>query len=242
MGMFDYVTCEYELPEKPSHDSEGIWSNTKDIIFQTKSLDCVLGHFKIDAEGNLLKEARVYETDNAPLELDTSEDDKPFPFWKFPIRKLVSSTWDKSSFTGIVSFYESVEKPDETYDVSGWIEFDATFVNGTLQSIECVNNEGPRMYSAEERENIELMKAETAKIIQKQIDNTFVEIDKHKAVITQLTAASDQIAAICTQYLQPGVVDEDWLFEYLYNVNPESDDGYAAMVKQKLSEQLKRTF
>jgi hypothetical protein len=50
MGMFDYVRCEYELPEKISW-SQNAW-------FQTKNLNKQLDHCRITKEGKLLRECR----------------------------------------------------------------------------------------------------------------------------------------------------------------------------------------
>ena len=44
MSMFDEITCEYSLPN----------IGVVDWIFQTKSLDCMMGMYRITAAGRLL--------------------------------------------------------------------------------------------------------------------------------------------------------------------------------------------
>lgn len=43
MSMFDYLKCEYPLDHP----------ETQDLMFQTKSLDSVMDHFRIDKAGAL---------------------------------------------------------------------------------------------------------------------------------------------------------------------------------------------
>jgi hypothetical protein len=43
--MFDDVTCDYELPDRPE------WA----VTFQTKDLDCFMDHYHITADGTLLQ-------------------------------------------------------------------------------------------------------------------------------------------------------------------------------------------
>ena len=57
MGMFDYVKCEYPLPDPEAQD----------LLFQTKDTDAMfLETYKITKEGQLLHFTGEYET--TPLE------------------------------------------------------------------------------------------------------------------------------------------------------------------------------
>lgn len=51
MGIFDTVKCEYLLPN-PLH---------QDIEFQTKDLECFLGHYTITASGRLIRHPSSYD-------------------------------------------------------------------------------------------------------------------------------------------------------------------------------------
>lgn len=46
MGMFDYLRCDYPLPEPEAQEFE----------FQTKDLDCWLEHFLITDQGQLIRQ------------------------------------------------------------------------------------------------------------------------------------------------------------------------------------------
>jgi hypothetical protein len=48
MGMFDWIRCEYPLPD-PKHQQ---------LDFQTKDLDCLLDTYVISAAGRLIRESR----------------------------------------------------------------------------------------------------------------------------------------------------------------------------------------
>ncbi len=53
MGMFDYIICEYPLPDDPA---EWIKRDALDRSMQTKSLNCFLETYRITVDGKLLKE------------------------------------------------------------------------------------------------------------------------------------------------------------------------------------------
>ncbi len=58
MGMFDYVRCEYPLPERPEWAQE----------FQTKSLGCRLDRYRIAANGQVFWSEMEEDQDHYSLE------------------------------------------------------------------------------------------------------------------------------------------------------------------------------
>lgn len=114
MGMFDYIQCDYPLPddEKPVGDAENHKNEWRpfDGQFQSKDLDCNMDKYTISAEGNLTVEKDYglgdYET-RAP---------------------------EQSYFTGWLNFYHGEGHPlKENYK---WFNYRAEFFRGKLHAIE----------------------------------------------------------------------------------------------------------
>ncbi|MBA3692102.1 MAG: hypothetical protein H0X49_13130 [Acidobacteria bacterium] len=122
MGMFDYLKCEYPLPD----------STVQNETFQTKSLDKVLGDYTITADGRLILHAVSYES--------VPEEERPYydkPEWKKPFGKICGSltsspTGDvEIAYHGDVRFYTSVgSRENNDYE---WFEYQARFTDGKLQ-------------------------------------------------------------------------------------------------------------
>lgn len=53
MGMFDYVKCEYPMPEG--------FEDVQDAAHQTKDLECYMTNYLITREGRLVEHRRFYE-------------------------------------------------------------------------------------------------------------------------------------------------------------------------------------
>ena len=69
---------------------------------------------------------------------------------------------------------------------------------------------------------------------------TLDELKKYKQVILQLSATQDSIVEICKQYLKDPTSQNanDFLIEYLFNVDFYTDDSYKEMISNKLKECL----
>ncbi len=92
--MFDTIVCEYPLPDGKKFES-----------FQTKSLECLMGTYKITADGEL------FGTRGWMFEVAEGEQDE---------RQL--------HYTGAINFYTS--DTDGT-----WCEYIALFLEGKLLSL-----------------------------------------------------------------------------------------------------------
>ena len=127
MGMFDYLKCEYELPD----------SSVQNESFQTKSLDSTLANYTITADGRLIHHAVKYES--------VPEEERPYfgtPEWEKPLGKICGSmtsvpTGDvEIAYHGDIRFYTSISAR-ETDDYK-WFEYEARFTDGKLQWIKRV--------------------------------------------------------------------------------------------------------
>lgn len=111
MGMYDYIICHYQLPGQPP----SFCANT-DHRYQTKSLDCVLTTYEITETGELKQVG---------------------PDWS---QELVNP--ETVPFDGVLEFYDGnltacafgVSFTANGED-SEWVSYEATFVNGMVQSI-----------------------------------------------------------------------------------------------------------
>jgi hypothetical protein len=95
MGLFDTVRCEYPLPD----------ARHQDLEFQTKDLDCLLGHYTITTDRRLLLHA---EGGKRGLDRDI----------EWPLH-------------GDLRFYTSIKDSGE----SVWVEYVARFTHGRVEWI-----------------------------------------------------------------------------------------------------------
>lgn len=118
MGMFDYIKCEYPLPDTEAQDSD----------FQTKDLDCTMAQYTITREGKLIHHTTRMEV--------VPEEERPFygtPRWDGPLGQLYGSmkaipTGDVDlDYHGDLVFYD-----DNIYK--------ARFTNGTVEWIRRVES------------------------------------------------------------------------------------------------------
>jgi len=129
MGMFDYVKCEYPLPD----------SRLQDQVFQTKDFESALDTFRITAGGRLICEKVHYEL--------VPEAERPYygtPEWDeqkwvrlIGFLKAVPMGDEDTCYHGDVVFYTFLgERGQENYE---WVEFRARFTHGQLEWIRRVS-------------------------------------------------------------------------------------------------------
>lgn len=112
MGMFDDIECEYPLPDT---DAEVV----PDLAFQTKSLECYLGKYRIDGEGRLWEQTFRIEDRSDP----TATDHRRF----MGAMTRVPTGWEAVPLTGEVAFYDMIGEE--------WFEYSAYFADGALREI-----------------------------------------------------------------------------------------------------------
>lgn len=118
MGMFDYLRCEYPLPDGYTAPE-----------FQTKDFDCEMVTHVITADGRLMMDRGEY--------VATPKEELPYPDAK-------PGTWQsicgimrrvpnmvQSDFHGWLNFYDYNEKDE-------WHEYNAKFTDGRLVEIVAV--------------------------------------------------------------------------------------------------------
>lgn len=124
MGMFDYITCLYPLPDQ---DFNVVWPENDP--FQTKSLECDMDHYTITRDGRIIHHKVRYET--------VPDEERPY-FGK--------PEWDRSELARFCGAMRSIPDGDEYLNLtdtirfynskgSEWFEYSATFVDGKLIDI-----------------------------------------------------------------------------------------------------------
>lgn len=193
MGMFDFIFCEYPLPDKPAIDPDNIWTTPSKIPFQSKDFDCILATYKIDKNGLLLKSVK---------------------------NELGHNVWKHlQDIEGTINFYTDVCQ-DSTYDLCGWIEYSAIVTDGVIQSIKCIINTLPRDYTDKEVAEFEDRRQTREQEINIKHQTIIKELNNYRDLILNAAALQDFIFnqakknLFYTNFNQNG---EDWLFEYLYN-------------------------
>lgn len=110
MGMFDELRCEYPLPDVEDPGK---------LVFQTKSLDCLLDNYEIRADGSLWREH--YDTEDQSNPNATGIDRL------VGIMARVRKHWEREPYTGEIRFYN--------YTVDRALVFSACFVDGQLAEL-----------------------------------------------------------------------------------------------------------
>jgi hypothetical protein len=122
MGMFDYLICNYPLPDGFVVDLED--------SFQTKSFDNEMTTYHIGIDGTLSYEDFQYET--------VPEEERPwYGTDKFEglgrligsLRRVNEKIIQLPDYHGDIRFYTSTQDPDT------WHEYIARFTNGKVQDI-----------------------------------------------------------------------------------------------------------
>jgi hypothetical protein len=110
MGMYDNIICRYPLPGEPPS-----FCAKEGHSFQSKSLDCLMGVYEITQAGGLLQTGNMY-----------GDLEKPEPVAFHGILEFYDSNWAALAYG--VSFTANGEDFES-------VTYEATFVNGKVQSI-----------------------------------------------------------------------------------------------------------
>mgnify|MGYP006921420894 CR=1 FL=1 len=89
MGMFDWVECEYPLPDGGPKSDDG---------YQTKDFDNYLWHYQITAEGRLFRRDQWSMKEQEELGSEPPE------------------KWTDQNYHGVFWFYTSDEETDEWFE------------------------------------------------------------------------------------------------------------------------------
>ena len=125
MGMFDYIRCNYPLPDFPKE------LNIEKLLFQTKDFESQMHIYTITNDGLIIREEGYGEA--------VPEEERPYygkPEWKIPLYQLFGSMrWIRTgesvlSITDAVRFYTSYGEPPYK-----WLEYQAIFEDGQLSKI-----------------------------------------------------------------------------------------------------------
>ena len=213
MGMFDYLICERELPFLPE-EIISLWGSASEIAFQTKDIENSLSCFKISSNGELLrKETETVFVGDGDPDAESIMD-------RFPKTQTIDKGWVEIKYNGSILFYDSYFYREEKTDRSGWVEYQAEFINGLLQGqIELAKHELPRNHTQAELEMIaeraEYFKAKK----QERLDKEIEKINFTKSQIEALNNVCDTIyqSLIDDLCIQKESDKEGWLFDYVFN-------------------------
>jgi hypothetical protein len=128
MSMFDYIKCEYELPESSLAKKLGV--DFSKVEFQTKDMENSMSTYTITKNGEFWFRKDTYkwvDDDNAFLK---------------GYMDIVSSEDIKLDYHGILNFYcyeEVEENEDKTFAYS--VDFQAKFTDGKLIEIKITQEE-----------------------------------------------------------------------------------------------------
>lgn len=123
MGMFDYLQCDYPLPDGRVEPGP---------VWQTKDGPCDLGLVLITREGGIRFQQSHFD--------EVPEEQRPYfgkPEWdKYPMFQVMGSMrrvidgYTGEHYTGSVTFYRSLP-----LDEREWEEYVAVFVDGKLTAL-----------------------------------------------------------------------------------------------------------
>ena len=135
MGMFDYLKCDYPLPEAEGRLHPECHWQTKDTPAQW------MDHYHIRDDGALWHLAYDIETQSGV------NVDSPAVTLAHPLRHT-NERWEPCLFLGEIRFYRFWDEVKH----EGWIEYSSYFVHGQLQHIHCIECcKGPREPATPER-------------------------------------------------------------------------------------------
>lgn len=135
MGMFDYIQCEYPLPDNPP---QWVIDAALKGEFQTKDTpEPSLETYTITADGRLIHHSMRYESvpENERPYWNTPEWDKPFGQIAGSIRSVPDGDIELNDFHADLHFgaYDGSQEP-RSY------EYVARFTNGRLQHIKFIES------------------------------------------------------------------------------------------------------
>ena len=96
MGMFDYIKCEYPLPDKEVQNHD----------FQTKDFDNAMDCYTITADGKLILHKHIWKA--------VPEEERPY---------YGEPEWEEGGFYQVAGSIKSVHVGDEVVDFHGIIRF-----------------------------------------------------------------------------------------------------------------------
>ena len=141
MGLYDTVECKYPLPmpDKP----QGYLGST---YFQTKDLDCCLGHYEIQEDGSLWIEKR---------ETEFIKGDEKSKNLLDKIGKIVTKkVWiEPDYFHGTIEMYDYRDY-DNNKDFDYFICYEIQFDKGTIKNIRLLNFEAAPNQKRKEKDKI----------------------------------------------------------------------------------------
>jgi len=161
--MFDYILCEFTLPNLPLEFLAHRGGNSSEIMWQTKDIDNSISYYKIESSGILLLEK--YEgvwSESDPVEnIESASCHEKLKALGSYIR--TKTWWEPVLFTGTINFYEVWHHLNYKIDINnqhkfetGWVEYKAIFYQGLLQTIELFLVEDPIEYSEEQIQENEI--------------------------------------------------------------------------------------
>jgi hypothetical protein len=158
MGMFDYIKCEYLLPELPQKVID-CWEGAENVAFQTKDTpEQGMVLYKIDATGQLWQQHKTTRW------VEPVDENSESIMSRLGHLETLSTWWEKEAFTGGIDFYESYHHDEypkgeplgsEEWKrfVDGWIEYTAVFLRGQLVGdVEVSRNEASKKLTDDEYE------------------------------------------------------------------------------------------
>jgi hypothetical protein len=133
MGMYDGVYSDYPLPVPPTKDG-------KPRGYQTKSLDCGMDTYFINADGRLIAIRRTFEPtpdDELPCK-DAPEGSFERLFGSVRVK---TQREEDTVFHGVLNIYDA--EYDEQGNTTAWYELNLFFVYGKLDKIEPITGDLP---------------------------------------------------------------------------------------------------
>jgi hypothetical protein len=178
MGMFDYIKCEYPLPEVPQRLVDSYGSPEK-VLFQTKdTVNQCMATYKITEDGQLWIEK------NTTKWVEAKDPNAISIMDRIGHSEIVASEWEKESLSGGIDFYEGYTH--ENYhsrtqeDIEqwkrferGWIEYTAVFLHGELIGDITIKENTPPVELSDAEFEVKLAEWEKARIeFENQIKET----------------------------------------------------------------------
>jgi hypothetical protein len=128
--MFDSIKCELPLPLNKKEQVKFSNTDWKNMVYQTKDLDCTLSTYIIRKNGKLYGLFINGENVRVISEKEENKIRKQGKFcWPYEFKEK-SRKYKFEKFTGDLYFYDSI------FDDEGneyWAEFSGKFLNGVLQ-------------------------------------------------------------------------------------------------------------
>ena len=205
MGLFNYIKCDMPLPNLPE-DLINKYSD-KAIEFQTKDLsDTIMRSYLIDKNGELF--LKIYYNDQGRETYYSTNKNLGL--------KLIKHT-------GAIRFYDCFESKVKS-DKSGWVEYEAVFLNGLLQGeIKLIEMTKPSNFTEKEIEEKKQQEKDYEDMLDKKIGAKMEKINQCKLLVNNLSSVQDELYNNLLSSIGLQKLDEetDWIFDYIYNETSE---------------------